>query len=1489
MGRCSSYSYEGQDAFSNRLSRVSSTPPATAAPPSASPTLAVGAATATHVVCTCAASGTGRRRCEKKKTCSRGWRPPQVHVACNPLRDMRDAPWTRCRAATHDDNDLYERREKSHRRQAATYRNRPCLLIVYWHLFSLLGCCAAVGLAAKSAISAPEGMVVWVDYGNQTVEDRGPLKNTCFVWTASAISDLCERNRWQRLQLMRDISLFQADCEHAAANVQLSELFRLDWRSIKSDTDLLSHTEHLQPGDRGRDCVMSRAGSQECSRCFHRLSDNLRQLDVAYNAFNRTLHRFDCMLAVDSSSATRPFSPNGSCTDCKLWYRKWLLVQLVDMWKEPPCINWCYYAQLACPHLATSKVVDYAGHPSFQCRDLHIPLSGSPSAERSTSSCHCVHPCDLHPERDPLRSARSSAGGAQAVDLFDFFAAREHCSTRRQQCEKERRRAIATERVTFPVVASASNTDERGDFNEVAARSTLPPQARNQRVDDNRVYRHRPPRRRPADTVVRDDDAVPNTSGFAMFPRYSRQKFNEYDPAELPFLMKIEPNRAIYYKGSETLADLEMTNSTKVLQTFQARLIRSSNSNVVNATPPSGYIKPGEKVVIKVSTLKEEYYWGPHWIAFLHKPAKDKQKSTDELWQPTSKPEGVKRIPCFFNFVSWFHRPISNWSDLDVRNPFLLNIEPNKEICFRAEDSKAQVIVSEMKITNTTKDLQAFWIFHTPSLKFLRIIPPYGYLEPGEAVNIELTARDTTSTTDRCLLYIVHDAVDSAQMPPDKFWRMYKYITFQGYKSLQCNGFSFVEKSASSQRTATIKSTASSQRSATTKSAVSSQRTTTTKSAASSQRTATTKSAVSSQRTTTIKPIASNQPTAAASSVSRPPPIPKQTLKRLPTDPLIVRPFDDICFFAKDLTAQKNNAHLSVTNTTKMLLTFKIKCTSKKIFRLRPPHGYISPGQTVTIKVSATFKTMPDKRHVILFCYMATENANKPARELWKTATNGISTFKHAPQNQPGEPLMVRPCDYVYFCAKNLLDHPNYVYVSITNTTTVLQTFKVESTSNEIFSLWPSLDYVSPGETVTIRVTATLAAVPRNDRHSIVFYHKPAEDTTKPARELWKPTFMPVEGVVRVRCRYKNSFTDSDAICVFERTMKRLISCFWAILLLFEGATSSDAGPVRLVPLQYWRGTPAQPTGAESCTHGTELKRNQEVLGIYFNLFKGERGYATLGDEKTLKKQAAECLRSDKLDNFKFTGAELHFTFPLSQDARCVMWFVLAMRRSGLRYTLDTRTKTFNISLREFTKGKGCTAKALPTPCETFRFCIVKQCDSENDGDPRLTESPVIYDSRATNSVVNPIFNDFCDLECRYESYQIKEAANGAQIVVKPKKGYTTLVTNPSGTTAHIKRAVSTVYLVITIVTLIGRFIPPILGYTVIRPRLRNISTMMRSLIDSFDYKCEETQSDVTDECPGHLPSETTVNRWWVQRKLSKKKSRSNLRATPDKKESKEA
>ncbi|KAK0406653.1 hypothetical protein QR680_018710 [Steinernema hermaphroditum] len=259
--------------------------------------------------------------------------------------------------------------------------------------------------------------------------------------------------------------------------------------------------------------------------------------------------------------------------------------------------------------------------------------------------------------------------------------------------------------------------------------------------------------------------------------------------------------------------------------------------------------------------------------------------------------------------------------------------------------------------------------------------------------------------------------------------------------------------------------------------------------------------------------------------------------------------------------------------------------------------------------------------------------------------------------------------------------------------------------------------------------------------------------------------------------------------------MLRSCGCFVVILLLFDGATSSNIGPVRLIPLQYWKGTPEPPTEADSCSQEVSSKSGHETLGIYFNLFKGERGYGTLSDEETLKRQAAECLRPEKLDNFKFNNAkaELQFTYPLSQDARCVMWFVLAMRRSGLRYMLDTETKTFNMSLRGFTGWKGCAASALPTSGDNWkklRFCIVKKCDGEN-ASPSVSEHHVTYDSKAITPNVNPI-NDFCDLECRYESYNIAETAKGAEIVVKPKKSHTFTIfaTNPPVTTVDVKPAV---------------------------------------------------------------------------------------------------
>lgn len=117
---------------------------------------------------------------------------------------------------------------------------------------------------------------------------------------------------------MRKISLFFKDCDLPAANIQLNELFKFTWASIKSETDLLVHSKQLKPGVEGQDCILSEANSDKCFSCYKRLHLLLQNVNKAHSAFENTLKRFDCLLATDSSIVTRPFSPNGTCIDCKV-------------------------------------------------------------------------------------------------------------------------------------------------------------------------------------------------------------------------------------------------------------------------------------------------------------------------------------------------------------------------------------------------------------------------------------------------------------------------------------------------------------------------------------------------------------------------------------------------------------------------------------------------------------------------------------------------------------------------------------------------------------------------------------------------------------------------------------------------------------------------------------------------------------------------------------------------------------------------------------------------------------------------------------------------------------------------------------------------------------------------------------------------------------------------------------------------------------------
>lgn len=117
---------------------------------------------------------------------------------------------------------------------------------------------------------------------------------------------------------MQKIYLFSKDCNLPAANVRLSELFKFTWTTIKSENDLLAHSDQLKPGIKGQDCILSEENSDKCLSCFKRLYFLLQKVEKAHLAFENTLKRFDCLLATDSNLSTRPFSPNGTCIDCKV-------------------------------------------------------------------------------------------------------------------------------------------------------------------------------------------------------------------------------------------------------------------------------------------------------------------------------------------------------------------------------------------------------------------------------------------------------------------------------------------------------------------------------------------------------------------------------------------------------------------------------------------------------------------------------------------------------------------------------------------------------------------------------------------------------------------------------------------------------------------------------------------------------------------------------------------------------------------------------------------------------------------------------------------------------------------------------------------------------------------------------------------------------------------------------------------------------------------
>uniref|UniRef100_A0A1I8BMA3 Serine/threonine-protein phosphatase n=1 Tax=Meloidogyne hapla TaxID=6305 RepID=A0A1I8BMA3_MELHA len=255
-----------------------------------------------------------------------------------------------------------------------------------------------------------------------------------------------------------ELSLFTI-CAEGFSNLQLSDIFQLNNINIfESESSLISFVDrHLKIGQSGQSCILGDAHSSECLICFESLGTSLEKLEKTFWSFSQLLQRFDCRqqqrdlekeIATKQQqiSTTRPFSPNTTCDNCAEWYRKWLLVNLVDIWKRKVCINWCYYTQLACPHLATNKVVEFAGHPVFLCRDQMLSTT-----KTSAIDCSCLHPCDLirnkiaqftnESKQSSLRSLQFNSSleplsrhSKKQQTTFDFFHVSAYCQNREKRC-----------------------------------------------------------------------------------------------------------------------------------------------------------------------------------------------------------------------------------------------------------------------------------------------------------------------------------------------------------------------------------------------------------------------------------------------------------------------------------------------------------------------------------------------------------------------------------------------------------------------------------------------------------------------------------------------------------------------------------------------------------------------------------------------------------------------------------------------------------------------------------------------------------------------------------------------------------------------------------------------------------------------------------------------------------------------------------------------
>ncbi|VBB27669.1 unnamed protein product [Acanthocheilonema viteae] len=103
-----------------------------------------------------------------------------------------------------------------------------------------------------------------------------------------------------------------------------------------------------------------------------------------------------------------------------------------------------------------------------------------------------------------------------------------------------------------------------------------------------------------------------------------------------------------------------------------------------------------------------------------------------------------------------------------------------------------------------------------------------------------------------------------------------------------------------------------------------------------------------------------------------------------PAFQLKIEPDTRLEFRSDKLTEEPCQIEVKLTNPTKDRQTFKVKCTSNEIFRVRPSLGFCNAETSTSIKIIFSSKTIPASgRHYFAFYHMKNDETEKTARQVW--------------------------------------------------------------------------------------------------------------------------------------------------------------------------------------------------------------------------------------------------------------------------------------------------------------------------------------------------------------------------------------------------------------------------------------------------------------------------------------------------------------------------